>query len=233
MRCLVTILFIVLLATTISPAEGGIFGRRAKPKPAVRVPELVGMVKADADDRKRASAAEELREYDAKTFPEIIPTLIDVLQTDATWGVRLEAAQSLGRMRPVSQAAGQALERAAAHDESLRVRIQARYSLTMYQLSGYRNTGGSKETPAPTKAPTTDEPPLYDGPDTGEAPRPLPLNPSSAPSLKPAPKTSPAVPASRPANQGSKRSLLNPFGSRQPASPPPIVDEGPILTPPK
>ena len=45
----------------------------------------------------------ELRQFDTKAFPDIVPILADVLRTDAKASVRLEAAQSLARIRPVSQ----------------------------------------------------------------------------------------------------------------------------------
>lgn len=232
MRRFGQVLLLLLLVGLGGPAEGGIFSRKSKPNPTVRVPELVNTLKADSEERKRAAAAEELREYDPQAFPEIVPALIDALQGDASWTVRLEAAQSLGRLRPVAQSAGQALERATQSDESLRVRIQARYSLTMYQLSGYRSSGTPEAAGDPAKRPTTDEPPLLDPPGgDSEPPRPLPLSPDKAPALKTPPPAVPvpAAPVSRP----SGRSLLRPFGSRQPAPPPAVVEEGPVLVPPK
>ena len=68
-----------------------------------RVPELILTLKTESDERKRAQAAEELREYDARTFTEIVPVLVDVLHNDKKSNVRLEALNSLSRLRPVSQ----------------------------------------------------------------------------------------------------------------------------------
>ncbi len=108
------------------PAPAGIlFGKKTKPNPAERVPELIVIVKTDKDESKRASAAEELRQYDPKAFAEIVPVLIDVLLSDPKPGVRSEAAESLGNLRPVSQEAGWALEQARDKDASWRVRTKA------------------------------------------------------------------------------------------------------------
>src|SRR5438105_2608466 len=126
-----------LLLAVAAPAPAGLFGKRKKPDPAQRVPELVQVLKADRDDRKRSEAAEELRQYDPGQFPQIVPALVDALQTDPKPGVRIEAAHTLGKLRPVSQPAGQALEKAAGHDASLRVRLQARTALMFYHMAGY------------------------------------------------------------------------------------------------
>src|SRR5262249_148092 len=81
---------------------------------------------------------EELRKYDPQTFPDIVPVLIDVLGSDAKPSVRTEAAQTLGKLRPISQAVGQALEQAVAKDSSMRVRRQAPSSLPPYHRTPYR-----------------------------------------------------------------------------------------------
>src|SRR5437899_5431572 len=117
-------LFILLTVTVLTvPAQAQLFGKKTRPDPGARVPELLYTVKMDKEERKRSSAAEELREYDTKKFPEIVPILVDVLQNDTYWGTRFEAAQTLGKLRPVSQMAGQALERASSKDAHLRVRM--------------------------------------------------------------------------------------------------------------
>jgi len=121
---------------TLPARAGNLFGKHAKPNPAERVPQLVLILKTDTDEDKRCSAAKELRDYDPAGFPEIVPVLIDALQHDQKPGVRAEAAQSLGRIRPVSQQVGWALEE-ATHDSTIRVRLQARTSLMNYRLSGY------------------------------------------------------------------------------------------------
>jgi hypothetical protein len=247
------------LAWCASSGEAQLFGKKNKTPPQQRVPELIGIVKLDKDNHKRESAAEELRQYDPAQFPEIIPVLIDVLQTDPSVGVRIEAATSLGRLRPISVPAGQALEKAASSDSNLRVRLQARTSLTYYQLSGYHTpkAGNPKEVttgPALKGGPTTDEPPLaggsqeqwwkngqpadkgpaMPGPAQGAGYRPLPSGPTPS-------KTVPVVtgPASSP--QSPPQPIPEPTVQTNP--PPlsptpeptwvPAREEGPSLAPPK
>jgi hypothetical protein len=213
------LLFLVLLATLPRPATAGIiFGKKKQPSPAERVPELIGLVKTSGDENKRASAVEELRQYDAAAFPQIVPTLIDVLLNDQKPAVRAEAAQSLGKLRPVSQPAGFALEQALAKDSSMRVRLQARSALLHYHWAGYRS--GRKE--EPVQVPQTKEPPLLPSPNRAPPviqptppapPRPVP-QPAPVPSLQPTP-----VPVS-------------PSGARPLPAGPPSEEKGPALAPP-
>jgi len=152
-----------LLAATGVPAPASIFSKRTKPNPNERVPQLIVTVKTDTDEGKRAAAAGELRQFDPNAFPEIVPVLIDVLKNDPKPSVRSEAAQSLSRLRPISQDAGAALEQAASKDAALRVRWQARSALMHYHLGGYHK---GKNTPPPTGPildPRTEEPPLAPG----------------------------------------------------------------------
>src|ERR1700738_4608481 len=129
MRRLQGVLLLVIALAWVAPAPGqGIFAKRQKVNPSQRVPELILIVKTDPDERKRTHAAEELRDYDSATFTEIVPVLVDVLQKDKKRNVRLEALNSLAKIRPVSARAGQAIEKAAAADESWRVRLQAKTS---------------------------------------------------------------------------------------------------------
>lgn len=180
-----------LLALTlacVAPAPAQLFfAKKPKVNPSQRVPELILIVKTDADERKRASAAEELRDYDTATFTEIVPVLVDVLKNDKKLNVRLEALNSLAKIRPVSTMAGQAIEKAAADDEAFRVRMQAKASLPKYHLAGYTT---KKSEPAkkiePAKKKPTDEPPLLPQaqpqPKSVTFPRPLP--PGTAPAEK-------------------------------------------------
>ncbi|MBY0525949.1 MAG: HEAT repeat domain-containing protein [Gemmataceae bacterium] len=192
------------LALTVPASAGIFFKSKAKPAPAQRVPELIAIVKTDADDGKRTAAAEELRQYDPKAFPEIVPVLLDVAQRDAKPEVRAEAVQSLGKLRPVSQEVGMVLEQLMANDTSNKVRWQARTSLWQYQLSGYR----SAKTDGPTVGtPTSKEPPLADSHTPPAPPGPAVIQP---PRLSPVP----AVPA--------------PKARPTPARP---TDGGPILNP--
>ena len=52
------------------------------------VPELIRIVQSDGDEDKRLAAAEQLRKFDPVQFPDVIPTLIEVLQNDKKPGVR-------------------------------------------------------------------------------------------------------------------------------------------------
>jgi hypothetical protein len=193
MKCGRLLLIALLLAGSAGPASAGIFGKKTKPTPAERVPELLTIVKTDGDEHKRASAVEELRQYDPKQFPNLVPTLIDALMTDAKPGVRAEAAQTLSKLRPVTKEAGWALEQAVAKDASMRVRLQARSSLLHYHLAGYH---GGKDA-GPVLVPQSGEPtkPTQAVPavNTGNTPQPLPLGPplvpSETPKLKPAPSS--------------------------------------------
>jgi hypothetical protein len=171
-------LAIVLAAGAPSHAQL-IFSKKPKAKPSQRVPELILIVKTDSDEKKRAHAAEELRDYDSVTFGEIVPVLVDVLKNEKKQSVRLEAVNSLAKIRPVTTLAGHALEKAAADDENWRVRWQAKAALPKYHLAGY----SSKKTDP--KGKSTGEPPLAD-PTT-----PLPL--LRFDSLEP-PRVAPAAP---------------------------------------
>jgi hypothetical protein len=130
----------LVLLSQASPAAAGIFSRgKPKANPAERVPELLIQLKTDKDETKRFAAAEELRQYDPKAFPEIMATLVDALAKDASPAVRSEAATSIGKLRPISQQAGYALEQATANDGSMRVRMSSRQALWQYHLVGYRS----------------------------------------------------------------------------------------------
>src|SRR5262249_51646967 len=153
------------------------------------------------------------RHYDPKAFPEIVPVLVDIGLNDAKTGVRLEAVQSLGKLRPVSQQAGWALEQAVEKDSSMRVRLQARSLLIQYHLSGYRRSK-NPDMPAPNgNHVKTEEPPLAVPP--AEPPPALPVNPAVVPDrLVPSPQT--------PSPAGSKNLGARPLpvGPANPASVP-------------
>jgi hypothetical protein len=246
-----TVLVLVLLAATPSLAPAGfIFGKKtAKPEPAVHVPELLGVVKADGDEDKRIAAAEELRQYDTEKFPDIIPVLVDVLLHDSKASVRAEAAQSLGKLRPVSQQAGAALEQAVAKDAAMRVRLQARSSLLLYYMAGY-HSGKKDEVPPVTG--TGKEPPL-----AGSVPPPVSTStvppsppPPPPPSTQPAPPRLVPVPNPNSAPPGGG-SVWAPYSANKPlplkpTGPPPLAPvpasgpapagpspQGPDLTPPE
>lgn len=145
---------VLFLASLLGLASTAIAGplfpwrKTEKVDPKTRVPELVTSLSNDKDEARRSAAAVELRNYDTTQFPDIIPVLINALLSDPRPGVRIDAAQSLGKIRPINQVAGEALEQALEKDSSMRVRLQARSVLLSYQWAGYR--GGKKNEVAPT-----------------------------------------------------------------------------------
>lgn len=215
MRCCRFLLVTFLLAVLPATSQAGIFGKKNKPNPNERVPELLAIVKTDGDEHKRASAAEELRQYDPKLYPDILPVLIDVLMNDAKPSVRAEAAQTLGKLRPVTREVGMALEQAVAKDGSMRVRLQARSALLSYHWSGYH---GGKEA-APAAVPQSKEPPL--------APATTQVQPkeSAAPRIQPVAQPKAAPPAAAPAVNTKAQP------QPQPAGPTLVPTETPRLEP--
>lgn len=164
-RLCVALACIVLSAST---AQAQFFFnpfRKAAPSapPAERVAQLVNTLKTDPDERKRLTAVEDLREFDVKAFPQILDVLVDVARSDAKASVRGEAVSSLVRIRPVSAAAGQAIEHAASKDENWRNRMNAQAALVRYRFAGY-SSGSSRNDNAsnPPAPPQSGEPPLND-----------------------------------------------------------------------
>jgi len=198
----------MLLALILAlPAQGGIFGKKPR-RQETSVRDLLHTAKSDPDEGKRTAAIGELRDLDAQANPDIIPTLVDLLQNDTRPGVRREAAAALGRVRPGTVAAGQALQQAASNDPSLRVRMQAWSSYKLFQLGGTARPAPKENAPS-SKRPTTDEPPLID-PD---------LIIGGPPATKAPPGSSSPLPLPRPS------------APRKFTPPPP--DDGPVLTPPR
>ena len=245
LRCL-WLLPLVLVPLAVGPTSAGIiFGKKNKkpPTPAERVPELLAQVKSDGDESRRAAAAQELRQYDPTQFPMIVPVLVDVLLTDKKPAVRAEAAQSLGKIRPVSQQVGLALEQALSNDASMRVRLQARSSLLQYHWSGYH---GSKKDEMISQ---TKEPPLADDktlpPAISTVPQPPPSNPlaprqadgsRSTSGYRPsAPAPFPQVPTPAPTGKEPPLAPTTPPTAPAPPAPPSSPggnESGPDLTPP-
>lgn len=220
-RVLLLVLFLLPCLALPAQAAGILFGRKKeKVDPKTRVPELISILKTDKDADKRARAAEELRNYEGAHHPEIIPALIDALQADAKPNVRNEAAQSLGKLRPISQAGGEALENATANDSSMRVRLQARNSLLHYHWAGYRS--GKK----------TDVPPLTPQPDGTKEPPAVVTTPVAPPKTivlpVPAPVNKPPSKALTPPVPSSKEPPLAPPPAA-PTTPPPAEVSGPEL----
>ena len=101
-RCQGTLVLVIVLAWT-APAPAQLFAKKVKPNPSQRVPELILIyLKTDPDEKKRAHAAEEIRDYDAILFAEIVPVLVDVLQNDKKMSVRHEAVEQPGEDSAVS-----------------------------------------------------------------------------------------------------------------------------------
>ncbi len=175
-RILLGLLLLFPMAWAAPSHAQWVFAKKTKTNPSQRVPELILMLKTDGDERRRAGAAEELRDYDSVAFTEIVPVLVDVLRSDKKQNVRVEALNSLMKIRPVTQLAGQAIEKAAADDEAWRVRWQAKTALARYHLAGYV----SKKVDV-AKGKQTNEPPLAE-----PMPRYEPLPRVEPPALNPA-----------------------------------------------
>jgi hypothetical protein len=206
-------------------ASAGIFFKRKQPSPT-RLQELIGILKTDANESKRAEAAAELGGYDGKAHPEIVPVLTEALMRDPSANVHLQAVEALGKIRPVSQEAGQALEFALANDSSTRVRLQARATLLQYRLAGYRSAAGEgpKLVPPPPQPLTNREPPLADSAPERVTPpafAPSPPPPTFVPWNPPPP---PVLVAPQPAS----RYVPLPGGVR-PMAPP--VQPAPVVVP--
>ena len=207
----------VALALAI-PAQAGLFKRSAKPDPAVHVPALLEALKSHKDERARADAAGELDEYDAKAFPDILPALVEALKSDPSSAVRSRAAESIGKVRPITVTAGYALERAAADDDSFKVRLSARTALLKYRVLGHMPG---------VKIEESVEPPLAAGTaakntasDTVLRPTPAPV-PTDGPVLAP---PLPAAPAPKPMPESQ---------TKAPKLPDPQTDEPPLAQPGK
>jgi hypothetical protein len=228
------VLVLATLAAVSADAHAGILFKKTKPIPTERVPELIGIVQTEKDEHKRVSAAVELRQYDANTYPEIIVVLADVLLTDPSSSVRAEAADSLARLRPVTQSAGLALEQALAKDNSMKVRMQARYALLQYHWAGYHSTSKdapliqSKEPPlAKEGKPAVQMPlkPQQTGVKFGDTPPPPPAPPADSPAIQnklpKGPVQAPLVPTDSPAPPADSPAIQNklPKGPQAPLVP--------------
>lgn len=136
----------------------GLLKKKSKPDAVARAKALITTLQTDPDQKKRQSAAEELRGFDPRTIPEVIPALVNSLQRDPIPAVRIEAVESISRLKPISQTAGLAMESALQTDPDNKVRDAVRAALFQYQINGYR-------TPPTGAAPgsQSSEPPLAKG----------------------------------------------------------------------
>lgn len=191
-----------LVAGLTQPSHAGIFKRSKKPDPTTYVPELITALKTSKDEDERRHAAAELRDYDGKVFPEILPALIDALANDTSSSVRAEAAESIGKIRPISNKAGYALEQALANEKSTIVRISARTALWQYRILGFIGVSKADLPVAQTKEPPLAKPSAVQP--TPSSPIIKPITPNM-PTMTPPPPVSPppasnvkVMPAKRP-----------------------------------
>jgi hypothetical protein len=215
-----------------------------------RVSELIVTLKTDQDAGRRQAAAQELRNHDVRTHPAIVPVLIEAAQRDARPEVRLEAVQSLGRIRPVSADIGRVIEQVVSSDSSMRVRMSARSTLLQYQLAGYRGGNTASAGQGPPLPSTTQEPPLAEPAPAGpllvapEAqqgpslyPQPMPQGPAVYPPVTPPqqPRLAPIPAGRRPTSWRAPgdQPLENgtPLSSYRLIQPPPPVSEADDLQP--
>ena len=225
------IALMLLEATTV---QAGLFERKAKPPapPSVsppadpapspraieRVLTIVNTLQTDKRSGKRSDAAEALHDFDAMLFPEIVPALVQAALQDPDSSVRREAVQSLGRIRPTSREAAQALDQ-ATKDESYLVRLQARRSRLGYRVS-------EPTPPAPPEGGQVIRVPPA-GPDGRLTPVPIPSAPNSAEAKEFQAPPAPMIDA-QPPHQPMPVLLSKPQSKAKNAK----ESEGPILVPP-
>jgi len=70
-----------------------------KTDPATRAKELTKQLTTDPDEGKRKTAAIELRDYDPRQHPDIIPGLVAALQKDPAPAVRITAVETLNKLK--------------------------------------------------------------------------------------------------------------------------------------
>jgi hypothetical protein len=201
-------------------SQAGIFKKTPKPDPSVHVPTLIEKLRTNKDEKARVESASELRDYDGKEFPEILTALTEALNTDTSSSVRAEAAESIGKIRPISSKAGHALEQAIAHDKSTMVRLSARMSLAQYRFLGYFS-GVSKSDDAVAQS---SEPPLAAAGTKGTAsslllkPTPPPITEPLTPPLPNLPLKSASPPETK--NSPGRKVMAILTGKSQSSEPP-------------
>jgi len=227
----------LVLATA---ADAGIFSKKDKPAPAVQVVDLIRTLQNAPDPGKRADAAEELRQFDAASFPEIVPALIFALQNDSNSGVRKQAAESLGKIKPTSQEALQALEQAEKQDKSMLVRWRARTAQLGYRVAPPANTQAAPSPPpAAPKSPVVKIVPGTNKVVVQQPTQNLPRPPApSATAELPKSRPAPAAPKT-PVSTTTSGPILDPRAATPaslerpvPRPPAPPTEDGPILIPP-
>ncbi len=200
----------------------GLFKRKPKGEPAAaKAKQLTTTLGTSPDEAARKQAAEELRSLDPRSNPEVFPALIGALQKDPSPAVRVAAADTVGRLKPVYQPAGIVLDGVAQTDPDPKVREAAQAALFQYHLGGYvtprgPQASGSAEPPIAARRPTpppvatfrpitntvgkgvfyppTAEPPLAKGLQPAPAAKPAPAAPPPALLPQPMPPALPPIP---------------------------------------
>jgi hypothetical protein len=240
MRWLHATLALTLLAA-LSPSASAInlFGKRKdKANSPDHVRDLIATLQTAPEDGKRSAAAGELRQYDATTYPQVVAALVEALKSDRSSSVRAEAAQSLGRIRPMSLTASQALEAAVSQDSNMRVRWHARSALMFYHAPAAPKSKDGKGPDLPLPG---GEPPLVAATTVPANPQLLPVpqpraTVTTSSSPRPAPPAVPVPPGiARPLPQGPSQPAVPVVAPPSSAEPPlavPVPPQGPVLTPP-
>jgi hypothetical protein len=121
----------------------GLFKRKQKEEPvAPPTQHYVATLQSDPDEQKRIAAASGLIGADPRVDAAVIPTLISSLQRDPSPLVRSQAAEVIGKLKPIYLHAGLALQTAAQNDPAESVRKSAKSALWEYHLAGYRPAQG-------------------------------------------------------------------------------------------
>ncbi|MCZ2342083.1 MAG: HEAT repeat domain-containing protein [Bacteroidales bacterium] len=132
----------------------GLFKRKQKEEPvAPPTQHYVTTLQSDPDEQKRLMAASGLANADPRVDAAVIPTLIHSLQRDPSPLVRSQAAEVIGKLKPIYLHAGLALQTAAQSDPTDMVRKASKAALWEYHLAGYRPAAGiggrNEQTPEP------------------------------------------------------------------------------------
>lgn len=122
----------------------GLFKRKSKTETPNQTGQLIATLANDPDVNNRKQAAAAMKNLDPRGNAEVIPALIRALQKDPAPEVRSLAAESIGRLKPVYQPAGLALEAAQGSDPAESVREAAKSALWQYHLNGYRASNDSQ-----------------------------------------------------------------------------------------
>lgn len=150
-------LSLAVLAASLSPLAAGIFSR--KKLDAGRVRQLVEVLRAEPDEKKRKAAVAELKDADPRAHTDAVLALVATLQRDSAPAVRVEAADAIRQFRLVFPVAGLSLETAAETDPSPLVRDAAQQALWEYHLLGYRSSKGTDGFAGQTAEPPLAKPP--------------------------------------------------------------------------